>query len=376
MATGYRSEKKDWNPRLKEVRSSHPNGLALRDRLRRKVFSLLEQLDKAEQKNYSYKQAIEGAELPTFSKYWNMRKEQLMAAGDLGNYRFYNTCYKDFHEFMGSDEVTFSELNYTNLKKYEVHLDARGLANSTMKIRFKVIKAVYNDARRNYPDLPSGVFEGIMQGRTVKGSLKEHKHLSLEELRKFWRYETKLKARERAKDFWFLALALHGAYFIDVAYLEPKKIEGEYLVYYRGKMLKKQVAVKVKVTPFIRSILEKYQHKKTVYLHPHITVPRNDARLLGDSDIPLGTKQFDTSRRNLDRALKQMASELKLPRISMGMARHSFVVAARDLGFSKELIEQAIGHQGNSVMDRHYFGRYDQQLIDEMASKVFEAISI
>lgn len=359
--------------------SRHPMGAVLRESLLRQAIHLEQKLRQAALDGLTYKQAlaIDNSKKVTFTQHWLKRIEELYQSGDLGNHRLYKIQYDYFHEFMGESDVPFSAVDYGTLKRLEIKGRAVGNAFNTIKQRLKIIKAVWNDAKRRYPDQVSGnPFDGLLQDfRPSTKSTNKEKHQDKKYLRKLFKYEAQNKAQQRAVDMFLLAFYLRGAGIIDVLYFDPSQIKDGYYTYDRLKMPKKSIDLKVKLHPEAIKIIERHHRSDRPYLFDVVNCPRNDKRILEGNSLPEGTRQYDNARQNQDTILKRVSSRLELPKpLSMVQARHSWVIIARDLGINKELIEQAVGHKGNSVMDRHYFGRYDQDRLDKVNEKVIKQI--
>ena len=370
--SGYRCKPVDWNDRKQNVKASHPNGVVLQQYLIDECFQLQKKLAEAEAQNLSYQQAQRiTSQLPTFIEHWQKRIDQLYQARDLGNMQTYqaelNWLQKHFPGIR-----SFEDVNYQNMKNLVAFLDGQGLSYATIRHRMATIKAVWNDARKSFPGKITGSpFEGIMSGRRPQTTLKP-KHQSIDVVRDLVKFSPGNKAQQLAKDAWLMAFALQGAGIIDVLYFEPALITDGYYPLQRLKMPKKQIVVKVKMLPLHKLIIDRWYQSNQPYLFPSVNVPRNDPRVIKKQ--PEGTRQYNNARRNIDHRLKSISKNLNsaLP-LTMKQARHSWIIAARDLGVPKELIEQCVGHRGSSVMDQHYFGQYPQKKIDEVNRSVLKA---
>ena len=77
-----------------------------------------------------------------------------------------------------------------------------------------------------------------------------------------------------------------------------------------------------------------------------------------------------TSR--VDRSLKDIATDLGLPRISMYWARHSWATIAANLDIPKETIAAALGHSSNTVTDIYI--NFDRAKIDRANRQVMDFV--
>ena len=73
--------------------------------------------------------------------------------------------------------------------------------------------------------------------------------------------------------------------------------------------------------------------------------------------------------------LKKIATDLKIPKdISTYYARYSWANIARSLGYSKDLIAEALGHEYGNRVTGIYLDNFDKGIIDEANKKVIEAV--
>jgi len=376
-STGYRCLERDWNQRQATVRASHPGGKRLQEYLKQELIRRQQRLEEAERRGLPFPQAWqERTELPTFSEHARELMAQLWEAGSLGNYRIYQAGLKNLETWHGGP-VPMELITYPTLRKFLAHLDGRGYAYHSIRQLFSTLKAIWHDAARSYPEQLGGdPFAGLLQGRRPeRTAARQVQHQSLETIRRLAQLKDLPPGRQLAVDAWLLAFALQGAGNIDVIYFQPNLIDAEgYYPLKRLKMPRKNVLVRVKLQPLAGRIVERYQRPDATYLLPLVKVPRDDNRLL-QGRLPEGTRQYENARHRLRNRLRDVSKLLDLERpLRMSQARHSWVVAAREMGASKELVQQAIGHQGQDVLSQHYWGAFEQNRVDELNAQILKGL--
>lgn len=368
--TGYFSKEKHWSESMNNVRGSHPKGVKLQTDLENKATDWQITLTAAEREGLSFTDAWEGEsnKLPAFSTHFENRIQELYQAKDLGNMRTYQVQLKWLRDWIGKDVISFKDINYSTLRRLIAYSDGLGHSYYTLNQRLRTYAAVWNDAARRWPkEVIGNPFEGLMADRKPeRKAVNSVRHQSIDDIKKLLQYKPANKGQQRAIDCWLLAFALRGAGIIDVLYFDADKIVEGYYPLKRLKMPKKNVVIDVKITPMVEEIIERHQRDYNPYLFDLVKVARNDSTMLPGKKLPEGTRQYDNARTNIDTRLKGISKNIGLKlNLSMLQARHSWIVAARDLGIAKEVIEQCVGHQGQSVMDRHYYGQFEQQVLDE-----------
>mgnify|MGYP000500444070 CR=1 FL=1 len=374
--TEYFATAKQWSTKSGNVTASHPKGKKLQNYLSQQVLEKQIHLTKCEQEGLSFQEAwsVEAA-LPTFTQFYEQRLQQLIQAKDLGNHKVYKYHYQWLQKHAGT--LTFKALTRFKVKELLALCDGQGLSYSTIRQRFATYKAVYNEAARNFgAKIPVNPFNQLLSGRKAV-TVQQKKHQPLKALQKIAQFEHddfkfKSEGQQRAVDMWLLAFMLRGAGVADVLYFNPDNLVEGYYRLQRLKMPKRQVWLQVKIEPEMQRLIDRYQRPYNRYLFKDVQVPRNDTTLHAATGRFEGNRQYLQAHRNTDAKLKRAAKRLGIAPLSMKQARHSWVILARDQGVPKEIIEQAIGHQGQSVMDQHYFGRYEQSQLDTVNRQIID----
>lgn len=375
--TGIFAERPQYNEKKQQLRSSHPGGVALQQRVLRQALALQDRLTTAAAQGMAYEQAVQAPRVvPTLQQVMQDRIDELILAGDLGNARVYEQVLRALRRYDERD-WPLNQVDYRRLTGWVAHMERERYAYATMRLRLATVRSVYEHARRLYEThLPDGdPFAGLLRGRAARPQLRV-KHQPVEVIRKMVCATYPTEAMQRAADMWLLAFALQGAGFIDMLYFEFARVQQGYYPLQRLKMPKKNVFVQVKILPLAQKIIDRYWKSGNRYLWPGITCPRHEATRLPGSAEPEGSRQYLNAKYNLRNRLRSVSKHLQLSQnISISQARHSWVVAARDAGVRKEVIEQAIGHQGRSVLERHYYGRFPQKELDEANFTVLQKIN-
>ena len=376
--TDYVATVAQWTEKNKNVNAKHPGGKRLQVYLRQQVLEKQMHLTRCEGEGLSFEEAWSGEQaLPTFTAFYEQKLQQLVKAKDLGNLKVYQYHFRWLQKHAGP--LSFKNLTHFKVKEMLAVCDGQGLSYSTIRQRFATYKAVYNEAARNFGlKIPTNPFNEILKGRKA-ATLQKKRHQPLEALRKIANYKAladgdRYPGQQRAIEMWLLAFMLRGAGVADVLYFDLKNLEGGYYNLQRLKMPKRQVWVSVKIEPEMQRIIDLYNRSYNRYLFEDVQVPRNDTTLHAPTGRYEGDRQYLQAHKNTDVKLKRAAKRLGIEPLSMKQARHSWVILARDLNVPKEIIEQAIGHQGQSVMDQHYFGRYDQAKLDAVNRQLIDLI--
>jgi integrase len=115
-----------------------------------------------------------------------------------------------------------------------------------------------------------------------------------------------------------------------------------------------------------KELLVKYSNGNGQYLLPLLKSDCNAVEM--KRHIRQGIK---TVNKYIDR----IAAELKIPKdVTSYYARYAWANIARSLGYSKDIISQALGHEYGHSMTSIYLDAFDNSVIDEANDKVIEAV--
>ena len=140
----------------------------------------------------------------------------------------------------------------------------------------------------------------------------------------------------------------------DLMLLKPDNIKSDRIIYRRAKTGK---LYSIKLTPEIKAVLATFTPNDT--LLGLIT----SEQLNSENKI----KHFQQKLKTTNKHLKKIGMLLGVVEpISTYVFRYSYANAAKQLGYSKDMIAEALGHEyGNSVTGI-YLEQFDNEVVDRM----------
>lgn len=352
-----------WNARNSDVVSAHPNSKLLNIKLSKEHFKIEQALllldgDFTIEKlrnMLSGKPKDKPAE--TFQQFANKLIKQMFEINKTGNAIVYQTAVNKFISFCGRD-IDFKSIDYTLLNQFQHSLEVSGLKQNSISNYFRTIRAIYNKAiklkvidRSHYPFYDITIKSEKTSKRAItKEELQKVAHIPLEENSSSW----------RSLNYFLLSFYFRGMSFTDLAYLKHSNIINGRLEYKRRKTHKNY---SVKLFGQAKIIIDMFSTEGNSYLLPII----ND--VLEDSlEAKKIIKQWiKTTNKYLKRLSIQ--SGLTTP-ITTYTSRHSFATIAKRLGYSNELIAEALGHEYGNKITNIYLDTFDTEVLDNMHYKV------
>ncbi|MDB5288438.1 MAG: hypothetical protein JWR05_3387 [Mucilaginibacter sp.] len=301
--------------------------------------------------------------LITFKEYSQSVIDNMITVKRSGGALVYQTAVNRVVEYSGNLSLSFADIDYTFLDGFKNKLLEQGLKKNSVGNYFRSIRALYNKAikaklvpRDLYPfhDIP------IKTEKTAKRAIK------IEELIKLYQYPKKVNTQEwHAANYFFLSFALRGMSFTDMAYLKASNLKDGYIVYRRRKT---QKLYTIKLHPVAREVFNIYKATGGRYLLP--ILPDN---IVEDSiEVKKITRQWI---KTTNKYLNRIAGSCELTNnVTSYVIRHTWATIAKKLGYSNEMIAEALGHEYGNKITNIYLDDFEQNLIDAMNDRVVVSI--
>lgn len=252
-------------------------------------------------------------------------------------------------------EIPFSEIDVTWLKSYESFLKQQGLANNSIGIRFRTLRAVYNRAiEENLVKSECYPFKKYKVSKLHEDTLK--RSISKNDIKRIMVYSATNPAMRFSIDLFLFSYFMGGINFVDIAYLTNNNVIDNLLVYVRKKT-KKQI--KLPLQSIAIDLINKYKQEDSPFLFPILSSFHK-------------TEQQKINRvrkviKQINKQLKIIGKELALPiDLTTYVARHSFATSLKRSGVSTSLISEALGHSSERVTQIYLDSFGSDQMEDAM----------
>ncbi len=365
--SGISLDEKYWNHQSTDVNKSHPNAKLINLKLNKDYFLLQDailrfdddfSIDKL--RNRLNSKGLND-ERTTFKVFADNIIAQMFESNRVGNAIVYQTAVNRFLHFYSKKDLKFSEITYKLLEEFICHLKMEGLKTNSISNYLRSLRAIYNRAikekiveRSKYPfyDLKIKV-ENTQKRAIASDDILKLKNASVEENSATW----------KALNYFLLSYYLIGISFTDLAYLKRENIINGRVIFRRRKTHK---LYDIKLFPQAELIIQKMipLGNKT-YLMPILS-----GDILEDSIIAKKIIQQWIKTTNLH--LKKLAKKLDINSLLTSyVSRHTFATTAKKLGYSYELISEALGHEpGNNNVTAFYLAPFDKDVVDAMHYRV------
>jgi integrase/recombinase XerD len=285
---------------------------------------------------------------------------RLLEQGRIGSAENYQDTYNSLIKFKGN--VRFIDITVNYLYRYEQWMIGRGRSKTTVGIKLRALRAVFNEAieqdiinRRYYP---------FGRRRYMCPTSKNvKKALDISTIAKIYYYAPPEEDDRRAKDFWLFCYFGNGMNPKDLAHLKFKNLQGEYLHFERAKTINTTRGNTKLITAYItddmRKIIERQANKDQSpnnYIFPILE--------LGGSSLGqhYAIKSFVLF---INRGMARIAGALGIDRkVSTIVTRHTFSTLLKRSGASTEFIQEALGHMDKKTTE-NYLDSFENEVKKE-----------
>ena len=319
---------------------------------------------KDEDKDFTPDILIEAASNPikkiTLFKYFELKVENLIATQQIGNSRVYYDTYRQLKQFTKDKDITFSQVDYAFLIKFENHLKARGITDNAISVRFRTLRAAFNSAiaekcakKESYPFDKFKISERFST-KTQKRAITREDLKKIEEIV----LDEESTAYE-AQQYFIFSFYGQGINFGDIAKLKWSNVINGRVFYKRAKTGNEQ---NFKLQPPALKIIEHWRPatkaNRDTYIFP----------ILNDLVHVSPTQQYNRIHKVLTRVnrdLKEIGKQvgIDIP-ITSYVARHTFATALKRTGVSTTIISESMGHKTEAITQT-YLKSFEDSIIDE-----------
>jgi len=277
-------------------------------------------------------------------------------AGKISTSNIEKETLKSVQRFMGKTEISFRDLSVDNIYKYQSFLNSNNNSQSTIGIRMRTLRAVFNKAiKREIIPVSMYPFDKFKVSKIKESGKKEYLTESELELLKFSDLES--KHENIARDMFLLSFYGRGINFIDLMQLQKTDLYKGTITYRRRKT---GVMVSFKVNDFWEQKIVEYSAKpESIYLFNIIINEQTNENYIEN-------RKEKYLKKYINVPLKKVISKLEIPKkITYYCARHSFATILKFNNISIDIIKEALGHKDiKSTMS--YLNTLPSNTLDKM----------
>lgn len=264
----------------------------------------------------------------------------------------FKVSYSSFIKFNKHLDISFSDIDVTWLKKYEIWMREQKLSINTISTRIRHLRAVFNLAIAEHA-IKSDCYPFHTYKVSKLNKQTAKRAISKKEVLKVMKYQGNTPMECLAIDVFTFSYLNAGINFIDIAKLQYSNIIGNQLIYNREKTKR---LIKVPLQQQSIKIIAKYRNDKSPYLFPILSP-------FHKTDIQIDNRLHKVLAK-INRHLKEIGKSLKLQiPLTTYVARHSYATVLKRAGVSTSVICETLGHSSERIT-QIYLDSFDNEQID------------
>lgn len=303
------------------------------------------------------------AELTTIDEFWKEVIQQLLDSSRTGTAKSYITTLSVISKIIDCN-CKFSQVSYKDLIIIETTLLKRGVSLNGIAVYMRTFRAIcnrailYNVASHDwYP----------FRKYKIKKEKTTPRTISINEMQLYFNYT--IAPTDKLYKSWCigkLIFMLRGINLTDLLLLKKTNVYNDRIIYKRAKTGK---MYSVKILPQVQELITEFADSSE-YLF---------GTLMNHYDKPTlqDIKLYADFRKKLNKKLKRISKTLAIETpITTYVFRYSYANIAKQLGYSKDLIAEALGHEyGNSVTGI-YLEMFDNDIVDNMNETIYNKVNL
>lgn len=358
-------QESQFDSKAQKVKRNHPNEKLLNQKIRQTVLEVektklnLEISDDFITADKIKETVVKPTVKHDFISYGEKIIDEMKAANRIGNASAYTDALNALKKYSGKAQLEFREVNFEFLCIIENKMLKAGLKRNSISAYNRSLRAIFNKAiNASIIDLKFYPYRHykIKYERTAKRNIdrqdmKAIHNLQLAPNTPIW----------HARNYFILSFNLRGISFADMFSIRKEDIVKGRLMYKRRKTHK---LYNIKLTETAQQILDVYMHKDRTRVLPVITdeIAKNPTQ---------ERAAIHQAIKTCNKYLKRIGEDLGLGQeLTSYVSRHSWATIAKKMGYSKDLISEALGHSFGNRITEIYLDSFDQEIIDEMNEQV------
>jgi integrase len=314
--------------------------------------------DLAETDNFTFELLsirLSRTSINSINEAFDAKVKELKDAGHAGNASVYEFI-KNAIETYGGKNISFASITPKWLMSYQKEMEKQSISYATMGMRFRTLRAIFNDAIRKDLIKQSSYPFGKGKFEIPTGSGREMA-LSLDDIHKISAFECPTDTLARCRDMWLFSFYCNGANFGDICRFRYDNVEQGEIYFYRKKTFNKTKDKKEIIAPVLapmQQIIEKWGNPNT----------GNDVLVFPFCNGCTTEEQYRHEIHNIirltNKQIKIISKALNLPDISTYSARHSYATILAKKRVPESYIAEQLGH-ANRTVTQNYFDNYTKE---------------
>jgi len=257
-------------------------------------------------------------------------------------------------------DVPFKDFSYRNLLELEKSMCITGISINGMGVYFRSLRTIFNMAINE--DLISVEWYPFRKYK-IRKEKTSPRVLSKAELKTYFNWN--IPASHPEYNFWNigkLLFMLRGINITDLLLLSETNLKNDRIFYRRCKTGK---LYSIKLNNDIKEVLFQFTSTSTLLGLVELKDMNNSRRI----------ENLVQRRKVINHHLTKIGKLLGLrEKLTTYVFRYSYANLAKQMGYSKDIIAEALGHEYGNAVTGIYLEQFDQEIVDRMNEALIELL--
>ena len=288
--------------------------------------------------------------------------KDLISSNRIGTARSYKEVISVLKKYNGDKDLSFFDLNYKFLTKFEAHHLAKGNSYNGLAVYMRTLRAICNKA------IKAGLVEKshyAFEEYKIRTTSTEKRALDWDLIKKIIELDLKPDhALFHPRNYFVASYMMYGMNYTDMAFLKKENIQNGRIIYRRRKTSK---VYDIKITEGLNKITSFYalQDADSPYVFP----------IIKRENISMQYKDIQWSRKRYNKKLKTIASECGIDKnLTSYVSRHSFATQAMLQQVPLNAISSMLGHSSLKTTEV-YLKSLPSNILDDYNCRILENIA-
>ena len=273
-----------------------------------------------------------------------------------GNAEFYKTLRNVLKNFLGHEQLKFSQLTYNLLKAIETEHYAKGNKAGGLSVYMRTLSSTYTKASKaGHADKEKNPFKDykIKQGKPTRKAMSENDF----EVFRQAEFE-KGTAHYKAHKLYMSSYYLRGMNWKDMSLLKRSSIDRDFqrIAYVRSKT---SAPINIKISEPLREIILEFIRDYERFGEDDYVFPILDMSEPEEEQ----TKNIRFRRQNVNRSFREISKLLDIGHFTFYTARHTYATELKRIGAPANVIQQGLSHK-TETMTQVYLDSFANEVVD------------
>ena len=302
---------------------------------------------------------------PDIISYGKEHIAKLQVSGNIGNSIVYACAINKLSSYVNADTLPFEAITYKFLEDFNASMLAEGIKVNSISQYFRSIRALFNKAVKDgtleAKFYPFGSFK-IKNEKTISRALTKSEMAKIAS----WKLPVNSPIWHQ-RNLFLLSFCFIGINLADLLTLTKENIADGRIIFRRKKTHKVySIQIQGKAREIFNYYFTSFPESNKEFLLPFVLQKNNPVQL---------KKDIQQAIKTCNKHLSDVVSDCKIEKpVTTYYARYSWANIAKSLGYSKDLIAEALGHEYGNKVTGIYLDHYDNAIIDSMNGKVIKAV--